>query len=128
VAALTVAPGGSDFSQLQPLWLAEALFVVLPVLVVATFTALVERWLRPDSWFLTATAARVLPLLVLWALGGIGLLVVVPLFLTALLRAALGRRRPAVPAALRRAGQALLVLIAGTGLWSLVSDTAEILG
>jgi hypothetical protein len=126
-AALLVDPSGIDFSQLQPLWLAEVLFVLLPVGLVAVFTALVERWLAPGSWFLTAPSARVLPLLALWAFGGFALLVVVPLFLGALLVAVLARRRPSVPTPVRFAGQGVLALIAGTGLWNLVADTAEIL-
>lgn len=126
-AALVVDPGGADFSRLQPLWLAEVLFVLLPVALVAVFTALAERWLAPDSWFLTASPARVLPLLALWAFGGVGLLFVVPLFLGALLVAIWGWRRPPLPSAGRWGGQGMLVLIAGSGLWNLVSDTAEIL-
>jgi hypothetical protein len=126
-AALLVDPDGIDFSQLQPLWLAELLFVLLPVAVVAAFTALVERWLAPGSWFLTASPTRVLPLLLLWVLGGGALVVVVPLFLGALVVAVLVRRRPSVPMPVRFAGQGVLALIAGSGLWNLVTDTAEIL-
>jgi hypothetical protein len=126
-AALLVDPSGIDFSQLQPLWLGELLFVLLPVGLVAVFTALVERWLAPESWFLTAPPARVLPLLLLWVLGGAALLVVVPLFLGALLVAVLVRRRPTVPTPVRFAGQGVLALIAGSGLWNLAADTAEIL-
>lgn len=127
-AALLVDPDGTDFSQLQPLWLAEALFVMLPVALVAVFAALAERWLAPGSWFLSASPARVLPLLALWVLGGPALLVAVPLFLGALLVALLARRRPAAPPAVRWGGRGALVLIAGSGVWNLVSDTAEILG
>jgi hypothetical protein len=53
--------------------------------------------------------------------------VVVPLFLGALLVAVLVPRRPSVPTHLRFAGQGVLALIAGSGLWNLVTDTAEIL-
>lgn len=127
-AALIVGPDGLDFTQIQPLWLAVALFVVMPVVVAGVFTALVERWLAPDSWFLTASAARVLPLLVLWVLAGFALLVAVPLFLGALLVAVLVRRPLAAPPALRWAGRSAMVLIAGSGVWNLVSDTVEILG
>lgn len=126
-AALVVEPSGSDFRELQPLWLAEALFVLLPVVLVAVFSALAERWLTPDSWFLTAPPVQVLPLLAFWLLGGAGLVLVVPLFLGALLVAVLGRRRPSLPPALRRGGQGALALMVGLGLWNLVADTAEIL-
>lgn len=127
-AALLVDPDGADFSALQPLWLAELLFVLLPVGVVAVFTALAERWLAPDSWFLTASPARVLPLLVLWVPGGVALLLAVPVFLGALVLALLPRRRSAGPPTLRWGGRGVLAVIAGSGVWNLLSDTALILG
>ena len=51
-AAVIIHPGGVDFTQLEPLWLGVALFVALPVVVVALFSALAEYWLRDESWFM----------------------------------------------------------------------------
>ncbi|HCB04602.1 MAG TPA: hypothetical protein DEQ43_10210 [Nocardioides bacterium] len=135
IAALLVHPDGVDFTRLEPLWLGIALFVALPVLVVALFAALAEHWLREDSWFMTARRSHVAPLLVTWVCAGIGLILLAPLFLITLAMVAFNDRsrdefhgKRALPMGLRRAGQALLVAIAGLGTISLAGDISTILG
>ena len=60
IAALAIGPGvvvgsmlvhtdGVDFVLLRPLWLAVALFVIIPAAYGALLTVLAERWLVPGS-------------------------------------------------------------------------------
>ena len=127
-AALFIHPGGPDFSILEPLWLPVVLFVALPVTLVAVFATLVEHWLEHDSWFLNAFRRRVLPLLAIGLAGGVALVIVVPVFLTALVWAAVQVSEDDAPrsAATRRVGQVLLAAIAGAGTWGLISDVTAI--
>jgi hypothetical protein len=127
-AALVIHPDGFDFSQLEPAWLPVALFVALPVTLVAVFSTLVERFLAEDSWFLTAPRRRVLPLLAIWMAGGLALVVVVPVFLVTLLLAAFGRAhvKPSVQTAVRWSGRAAMVVIAAAGTWNLATDISTI--
>lgn len=127
-AALLIHPGGPDFSLLEPLWLPVVLFVALPVTLVAVFATLVEHWLEHDSWFLTAPRRRVLPLLAIGLAGGVALVIVVPVFLTALVWAAVQVSEDDAPrsAATRRVGQVLLAAIAGVGTWGLISDVTAV--
>jgi hypothetical protein len=50
-----------DFTQLSPVWLAIALFVLVPGVYAGLLTVVAERWLAADRWF--ATARLPLPLL-----------------------------------------------------------------
>jgi hypothetical protein len=129
-AALLIEPDGPDFAQLEPLWLPITLFVVLPIALVAVFSALAERWLAEDSWFRTAPRGRVLPLLALWLAAGAVLVLVVPIFAVALLVAAFVKVSvaPAVVGVTTWVGRALLVVIAAAGTWNLVTDVTTILG
>ncbi|GBC87242.1 hypothetical protein HRbin12_01245 [bacterium HR12] len=58
-----VRPDGIDFTLLDPLPLALAMFVAIPAAGAAVTSLLAERFLRPTSWFLRSSAA--LPLLLL---------------------------------------------------------------
>lgn len=62
VGAMLVHTGGVDFRILQPVWLAIALFVVLPGLYALMVSRLADRWLREGSWFLTGSRRRLLSL------------------------------------------------------------------
>lgn len=127
-AALVIHPDGFDFSQLEPSWLPIALFVLLPVTLVAVFAMLVERFLADDSWFLTAPRRTVLPMLAIWLAAGLALVVVVPIFLVAMLFTAAVRvhLKPPVQSAVRWAGRAVLVAIAAAGTWNLAADISAI--
>lgn len=76
VGAMLVHTGGVDFTRLEPLWLAVALFVALPVVFVASLHLLAE-WLLPRAgslpWPLAAVgllAALVMPPLALLLVAG----------------------------------------------------------
>ena len=71
VGAVLVHTDGIDFTQLEPSWLAIALFVALPGLFAYTLTRLADDWLRPDSWFLHNRR--------LWILGLAPLLLLLPI-------------------------------------------------
>lgn len=71
--ALTIGPGvvigavlvhteGIDFTILQPVELAIALFVAIPAVFAYVVGRLAERWLAPRSWFLTGSRWRLLAL------------------------------------------------------------------
>ena len=49
--ALVISPDGLDFTRLEPLPLAVAMFIALPALYGATMSLFVERLLREDSRF-----------------------------------------------------------------------------
>lgn len=138
-AAVVIHPDGVDFTRLEPEWLGIVLFVAVPVLVVAVYSALAEQWMGDGSWFMTAPRGHVVPLLTCWVFAGFGLALVVPVFLVALGIASLvtgpDRRagtaadgRAGFPAASKRVGQAVLVAIAGFGSWALAGDLSSILG
>jgi len=79
--ALVISPGGIDFTRLEPLSLAIALFVALPALYGVALSLLVERLLGKDS-VLNRTgawswAAVVLALVPVALTGPFGLIVVV---------------------------------------------------
>ena len=50
VAAIVVHPTGVDFRVLEPLWLAVALFVLIPAVYVVLLVVLVERALAGPPW------------------------------------------------------------------------------
>jgi hypothetical protein len=70
---------GVDFTELEPGWLAVALFVALPLLGAAAIVALTERWSRRPPWsgraftagLVVAAAASTLALLVSAAVGAV---------------------------------------------------------
>jgi hypothetical protein len=83
VAALIIAPEHFDFRDLQSQWLAALMFLAIPVVTVVVFGALAERFLRPGSWFMTASMSVVGASLAVWLLAGVSLVLVVPLLLLA---------------------------------------------
>lgn len=62
IGAALVHTGGIDFRILKPVWLAIALFVVLPAVFAFIVMRLADRWLRPGSWFRTGSRWRLLSL------------------------------------------------------------------
>ena len=76
--AVVITPGGTDFTELSPLWLAIGLFVLIPALYGVALSLLVERSLRGGPLQLTGWRwLMVLPLAPLLLLGpfGVGALV-----------------------------------------------------
>jgi hypothetical protein len=69
VGEMLVHTDGVDFTVLQPVELAIALFVLIPGLYALGLTVLAERWLRPGSWFQRAQVSRVAPCLLIWAVA-----------------------------------------------------------
>jgi hypothetical protein len=77
---------GVDFAILDPVWLAIALFVLIPGVYAVALSLLAERWLAADGFFARATWPRALaplvlfgplvPVLVVLALGHLALDVV----------------------------------------------------
>jgi hypothetical protein len=138
-AAVIIHPDGVDFTRLEPLWLGIVLFVAVPVIVVAVFSALAEYWLRDGSWFMTAPRSHVRPWLASWVFAGIFLVVLVPVFVIAVvllssntspdvgLEGGQNDRKSGLPVGFKRLGQALLVAIAGLGAFSLANDISTIL-
>ncbi len=126
-----IHPGGIDFVLLEPLWLAIALFVVVPEAEGWLVALLVERFLSETSVFMRWRPWLVvpLPLLPLVATGPLGLIV---LLFVGLLVVAVARADPDVgkkwtSPALSWIGRAA---IAGLTVWSgvaLVRDSVEIL-
>lgn len=127
--AAIVHPGGVDFTQLDPLWLAIALFVIIPGLFGAAVSVVVERRLAGMSdgpgrmvWL---AALPLVPLLLTGVLGLTVLLVLAACFVAQ-------QRWPALTGVARsRAGMALgrafLVAVGGLAAFDLVQDAADIL-
>jgi hypothetical protein len=127
---LVLRPGELDFTLLEPLWLAVAMFVALPALYGIALALLVERWLLEDSimrrrgfWI-----AGLLPLVPLAAVGGVGIAVV-------LIGSAVwwGARAFPVSVTLVRSsvatwiGRGILATVCTVSLVGLAGDVAEIL-
>jgi hypothetical protein len=128
-AALLADPAGFDFTILDPPWLPILLFWLLPLVHTAVFATLAEHWLREDSWFMRASDPAVSWTLFVWLLSGIGLVMVLPLFLVAALVVFTLGRRPAPRAAGevgRWTARALLVAVFFLGLVGLVQDTQQL--
>jgi hypothetical protein len=126
--ALVVDPGGVDFSLLDPLPLAVALFVALPALYGAAMAALVE-WLvaHPGRWRPSRVAALVV-FAVLGTFGLVGVLIAIigfGVFFAAQRWPALSR--VALTPAATWVVRGLLVVVAVLSAIDLVGDTIEIL-
>lgn len=129
--AIVIDPGGIDFTLLDPLPLAVAMFIVLPALYGLAVSGIVERWAQSDS-FLNRSRLWALGLIPLLAFGGFGLrgLVLIPVVLVAAWGlthyrfdlAAIWRSRPVV-----WIGRAGLVIVAGLALAELSDDIRQIL-
>lgn len=129
--AQVLRPHGIDFTLLEPLWLAIAMFVVLPGAFGVLVSRLVERWLRDPGAFdrpPSIVAGALLPLIPFVLLGPRGLALVAVVLLAIVLR-----MRPAGIGGIvtsRPAAWIARLALAGIGVAAgvvLVSDIAEIL-
>ena len=50
LGALVISPDGVDFTLLEPVWLAIAIFVAIPAVFGAAIGPLIGRWDRTDAW------------------------------------------------------------------------------
>ncbi|HEY7478785.1 MAG TPA: hypothetical protein VIB62_11175 [Actinomycetota bacterium] len=128
--ALVIQPGGIDFTLLEPLWLAIAMFIALPALFGVVMSLLVERFRAPDSGFARSRVwfLGLVPLIAI-VFSGVRVLAVAAVVLAAWL---LRRAVPDVAAWWRSApvvwtGRVALVAFTGWALTILVSDVIEIL-
>jgi len=123
-AALLIDPHGVDFTVLDPHWLPVVLFLMIPAAFVVLLSLLVERWLAPTSWFVTAPLRQVGAVLLVWI--PTGPLVVV---LAAAVGIGLLWRRTSTRAPQRLltgvawAARALFAII---GVWALIALVSEI--
>jgi len=128
--AAFIRPDGIDFTRLDPLLLAIAMFIALPALYGVTMSLFVERLLRSDpggsaSW---AWLLGLLPLVAFGATGplGLGLLLLmfgVWWFLRAVPDAATLWRSPTV----MWIGRAALLAVTARSLVTLIEDVDQIL-
>lgn len=127
VGAVLVHSDGVDFRVLEPTWLAIALFVALPGLFAASVMTLVDRWVAPDSAFLTSRWGWMLGLVPLVALGpGLVIGAVAVGCRQLQLRTAL-LRRPAVRATGRTVARVALAVLFLYSLVDLTRDTLTLL-
>ncbi len=129
--ALVIEPGGVDFTVLEPLWLAIAMFIALPALYGAALSAAVERSTDRAASHEPRKGVRrwlaVLPLGFILVGGPFGL---AALLLAAILVAVnrsgvvlrVWRSMPAV-----WLGRGMLVVAVGGGLFELIRDANDIL-
>ena len=62
---------GVDFTLLEPSWLPVVLFLAIPLLYIPIVATLIEHWLRPSSWFMTADRRKVAAVLLVWIASGV---------------------------------------------------------
>lgn len=127
VASNLVHVEGVDFT-LDPVVLAIALFVAIPCVYAALLTVLAERWLAPESKFMTAPVWLALAPLLLWA-PILPLLVALLLSLVAfeaVRRTGTGQKVTSYPATAWTVRVALVVLFT-VSLVNLVHDTIALL-
>jgi hypothetical protein len=125
--ALLVHPGGLDFESFDPVWLPVVLFVALPILHVALFAALAERWLAEGSWFSQAPVRLVAPALLVWLVGAAALVIVLPVLVVCLGVLLLLQRHPPAPAVRTTAtwgGRLALVAVFAGAVVDLARDVA----
>jgi hypothetical protein len=126
--AFVIEPDGVDFTLLDPLWLAVALFVALPAGFGWLLAELAERRLGGEHGLRKSNVAAVIVFVVVGFLG------VVPLLLIpiAALCVLAGRRWPGLGAAVDSAPvtwgvRALLLAVAAASAAGLATDVSEIL-
>ena len=130
VGALLVHPDSFDFQAFDPPMLPVALFVAIPVLHVALFAALTERWIAEGSWFRTAPLRSVALTLLVWVLGAFAIVLVAPLAALCLAVLLLAHRHPPsrnVRSTLTWVGRVALVAIFVAAAIDLGRDVAELL-
>jgi hypothetical protein len=128
--AMVIRPGGIDFTRLEPLGLAVAMFVAIPFAYGVLVSVLAERFLEPGSAFRTSRASILGPIALVPALllGGDGFLIV----LGAVAAYLLWRFVPGVAAAWSSApatwsGRAILVAVGVAGAIALARDLTAVL-
>lgn len=126
--AAVIKPDGVDFTFLDPLWLAIALFVALPAAYGWYMAWIVEGLIaRPGH----LRKARVAGIIVFVVIGFFGLMSAV-IAVVGLILVLIGRRWPAVAAAVTHPVptwivRVVLLVIAGISLQELLTDASEIL-
>jgi hypothetical protein len=132
--AAIIHPGGVDFTALRPLWLAIALFILLPALFGYAVSGTVDRLLeRPVGRFTPwlGVAALMFGVVVVGVDSPAGILGV-PLLLLVVVAIAIGARKfstlrslPSMPAVVWVA-RSLLIAGAAFGAFMLVKDIAQV--
>lgn len=127
---LVIRPEGIDFTLLEPLWLAIAMFVVLPAAYGVAVSLLAERFLAADSTFSHSRAwiGGLVLLLPLGLFGLVGLAVITAIIAAVLL----GRVAPHIASLwtsppvtwIGRVGLVTVAIVWGAGL---VTDVVEVL-
>jgi len=128
--AAIIRPGGIDFTRLEPLWLAVAMFVALPAAYGVATSLLGERFLREGSAILRSRPwlAALVFLLPIGLLGPTGIGVAI----AALALAFLGPRAPVLGAIWGSApvtwlGRAALAAVVGIAFVELARDVSAVL-
>jgi hypothetical protein len=128
--ALFISPDGLDFTRLDSLPLAVAMFIALPAVYGPSMSLLVERLLREDSgwsrsrfWFL-----GLLPLVAIAVFGALGIVIIMVMIGLWAIR----RWSPGTIALLHARntvwiGRAVLLMITARGLVSLIEDVDQVL-
>ena len=127
---LVISPDGLDFTRLEPLPLAVAMFIALPALYGVTMSMVVERLLREDSRFNRSRGwvLGLIPLLAIVASGPLGIGLLVLLFgVWALHRWSPEARSLVRSMAIVWIGRAILLAVTGLGLVGLVEDIDQVL-
>lgn len=127
---LVISPGGIDFTLLEPLPLAIAMFIALPAAYGVVMSLLVERLRSDDAPFARSRIAflGLLPLLVVAASGPLGLAVIALMIGVWIVQrwapdvAALWRSAPVV-----WTGRIALLALTAIALVALIRDASEIL-
>jgi hypothetical protein len=128
-AAFAIRPGGVDFTLLEPVALAVALFIVIPAAYGIALVWLTERLLRDGALERSgALVAALVPLLLISPALGIGAILVI----VALAAWAIGRSSPGLVALWTSAstawiGRAVLFAVTARFLVEAVRDTVEVL-
>jgi hypothetical protein len=128
--ALVIRPDGIDFTLLEPLALAIAMFIALPAIYGVAVSRLIERWLLRDSGAGSSRAwiVGLLPLLLLVLTGPVGIVLSVVMLVLWMVhrtdqRIASLWRSPAVV----WIGRAALIAVTAVSLVSLFRDITQIL-
>jgi len=128
--ALFIRPGGLDFTLLDPLPLAIAMFIALPAMYGVGMSLLVERLLRPGSSWSRSRAwiIGLIPLLAIAAFGalGIGVLLVMATLWS------IHRWSPETASLMHSGtvlwiGRAVLLAVTGLGLVATIKDIDQVL-
>lgn len=130
--AIVISPGGVDFTRLEPLSLAIALFVALPALFGVAMSLLVERLLGEDSvlnragvWSWAVVALAFVPIALAGPFGLIVILIVGVLWLLSRAFPKLASIWSFIPA--MWVGRVMLAGLTGAALLDLIGDINTII-